>query len=51
MDTKTKLKWKKESRLDNVLNVLLIVLALGVLGVSAIEVQIDSGSVVASAGA
>ena len=33
-------RWK-EGRLDSVLNVLLIVLALGVLGVSAVEISID----------
>jgi hypothetical protein len=33
--------WTRHSRLDGVLNVLLIVLALGVLGMSAVEVQID----------
>ena len=29
--------WKSANRLDSIMNVLLIVLALGVLGVSAIE--------------
>lgn len=34
-------RWKEGNRLDNVLNVLLVVLALGVLGVSAVEVSLD----------
>ena len=40
MDTNR--KWKQQGKLDSVLNVLLIVLALGVLGVEAIEVQSDN---------
>ena len=40
---KTKRNWKSGSRLDTVMNVLLIVLALGVLGVSAFEVEVDAG--------
>lgn len=35
-----RISWKK-ARIDNVLTVLLIVLALGVLSVSAVEVSID----------
>lgn len=42
-------RWKKSTRLDSVLSVLLIVLALGVLGVSAVEVHLDSAHVDATA--
>ena len=46
---KTKHQWKSASRLDSILNVLLIVLALGVLGVGAIEFEAGSPHVTASA--
>lgn len=43
MDTNR--KWNRPNRLDSALNVLLIVLALGVMGVASIEVQIDNARV------
>jgi hypothetical protein len=47
---KTKHQWKSASRLDSILNVLLIVLALGVLGVGAMESEAGSPHATASAG-
>ena len=38
-------RWKKGSRLDSILNVLLIVLALGMLGLGAVEHSIDSAQI------
>ena len=43
MDTNR--KWKQQGRLDSVLNVLLIVLALGVMGMASIDVQVDNARV------
>jgi hypothetical protein len=42
-------KWKRSTRLDSVLSVLLVVLALGVLGLSAVEVHLDSAELNVSA--
>jgi hypothetical protein len=39
LDMKTRHKWKSGNGLDTILNVLLIVLALGVLGASALEIE------------
>lgn len=35
----TKQQWKPASRLDNIMNVLLIVLALGVMGAGALDME------------
>lgn len=43
MDTKR--EWKQHTRLDSILNVLLIVFAFGVLGVEAVEAQIDNAPI------
>lgn len=45
---KTKNHWKSESRLDSIMNVLLIVLALGVLGVGAMEIETNVTDVASS---
>ena len=38
-------RWKKANRLDSILNILLIVLALGVLGLGAVETTIDAARI------
>ena len=39
---KSKRQWKPGDRLDSIMNVLLIVLALGVLGVGAMELEVGT---------
>ena len=46
---KTKRQWKSVNRLDSIMNVLLIVLALGVLGVGAMEMDASVTHVASSA--
>ena len=46
---KTKNHWKSGSRLDSIMNVLLILLALGVLGVGALGIDANVTHVASSA--
>jgi hypothetical protein len=46
---KTKHQWKSGNKVDNIMNVLLIVLALGLLGVGAMEIESDAVHVASSA--
>jgi hypothetical protein len=45
---KTKRQWNPGNRLDGILNVLLIVLALGVLGVGAMDIEANAAGYVAA---
>lgn len=41
----SKNQWKEGHKLDSVMNVLLIVLALGVLGLGAVEMSVDQARI------